>query len=43
MLPVDGSLALFLAMVAEGCAPATDLSVLLEAQVVSFKVLNVPS
>ena len=35
--------AFFLAMVAEGCAPAYDLSALLEALVVSFKVFYVPS
>ena len=34
--------ALFLAMVVEGCAPAADLSALLEAQVFSFKVFMSP-
>ena len=35
--------AFFLAVVAEGCAPATDLPAVIEARVVSFEVLDVPS
>ena len=35
--------AFFLAMVAEGCAPATDFPALLEARVFSFGVFDVPS
>ena len=35
--------AFFLEVVAEGCAPAADLPAFLEARVVSFEVLDVPS
>ena len=35
--------AFFLAVVAEGCAPAAELPAFIEARVVSFEVLDVPS